>query len=164
MGQNGVKNVIAFPVHVHCTAGILDLAFNDVITYNYAFCNLIRALRLGSCDKKSRSEHETLFLARAGRGWARDHFSRSSSESIFGTFPRSFPESILGTFPRTFLRLFSGSILGTFLKTRVYVPVIALRSKHRDTVVRMRNDPAYTNSLFLSHLAFHTNVGNFDIM
>ena len=68
-----------------------------------------------------------------------------------GTFSRTFPESILGTFSRSF----PGSILGAFLKTRVYVPMIALRSKHRDTVVRTRNDPAYTNSLFLSHLAFH---------
>ena len=33
--------------------------------------------------------------------------------------------------------------------------VIVLRSKHRDTVVRTRNDPAYTNGLFLSHLVFH---------
>ena len=31
-GLNGVKNVIiAFPVHVHCTAGILDLVLNDVL-------------------------------------------------------------------------------------------------------------------------------------
>ena len=48
------------------------------------------------------------------------------------------------------------SILGTFLKTRVYVPVIALWSKHRDTVARTRNDPAHTNNLFLSCLAFHS--------
>ena len=45
-------------------------------TYNYAFQNLIRALRSGSypapCDKKSRSEHQTLFLSRTERGWARD--------------------------------------------------------------------------------------------
>ena len=43
-GLNGVKNVIiAFPVHVHCTAGILDidLVLDDIIAYNYAFCNLI---------------------------------------------------------------------------------------------------------------------------
>ena len=36
---------------------------------NYAFCNLIRAFRSGSYpvpfDKKSHSEHQTLFLARA---------------------------------------------------------------------------------------------------
>ena len=67
--SNGIKNVI-IAFHVHCTAGILDLVLNDVITYIYAFCNLIRALRSGSCDKKSRSEHQTLFLAHAGRGWA----------------------------------------------------------------------------------------------
>ena len=31
-GSNGVKNVIiAFPVHVHCTAGILDLVLDDVL-------------------------------------------------------------------------------------------------------------------------------------
>ena len=35
---------------------------------NYTFCNLIRALRSGSCDKKSRSEYQTLFLAPAGEG------------------------------------------------------------------------------------------------
>ena len=70
----------------------------------------------------------------------------------YGTFSRSFPESIF----ETSLRLFLESILGTFLKTRVHVPVIALWSKHRDTVVKMRNDPAYTNSLFLSCLAFHS--------
>ena len=43
-------------------------------TYNYVFCKLIRALRSESytapCDKKSCSEHQTLFLAHAGRGWA----------------------------------------------------------------------------------------------
>ena len=65
-----------------------------------------------------------------------------------------FPKSIPGTFSRTF----PGSILGTFLKTQIYVPVIALRSKHRDTVVRTRNDPAYTNCLFLARLAFHRLV------
>ena len=36
-------------------------------TYNYAFYNLIRTLRSGSypapCDKKGRSEHQTLFSA-----------------------------------------------------------------------------------------------------
>ena len=31
---------------------ILDLVLDDVIAYNYAFCNLIRALRSESCDKK----------------------------------------------------------------------------------------------------------------
>ena len=68
-----MKNVIiAFPMHVHCTAGILDLVLDDVIAYNYVFCNLIPALRSGSYDKKSRSEHQTLFLPYAGRGWARD--------------------------------------------------------------------------------------------
>ena len=45
-----------------------------VIAYNYAFCNLIRAFRSGSYpapfDKKSRSEHQTLFLTRARRVWA----------------------------------------------------------------------------------------------
>ena len=46
-------------------------------TYNYAFCNLIRSLRSGSypapCDKKSCSEHQTLFLAHARKSvWARD--------------------------------------------------------------------------------------------
>ena len=31
-GSNGVNNVnIAFPVHVRCTAGILDLVLNDVL-------------------------------------------------------------------------------------------------------------------------------------
>ena len=31
-GSNGVENVIiAFPVHVHCTAGILDLVLDDVL-------------------------------------------------------------------------------------------------------------------------------------
>ena len=44
MGSNGIKNVmIAFPVHMHYTAGILDLVLDDVIAYNNAFCNLIRA-------------------------------------------------------------------------------------------------------------------------
>ena len=73
------------PVHVHCTASILDLVL-DVIVYNYAFCNLIRALRSGSCDKKSRSEHQTLFLAHAGRGWARDYLF-----SVSCPWPRSHP-------------------------------------------------------------------------
>ena len=42
-----------------------------VITYNYAFCNLIRALRSGSCGKKSRSKHQTLslFHLRGGSGY-----------------------------------------------------------------------------------------------
>ena len=39
-----------------------------IIAYNYTFCNLIRALRLGSYDKKSRSEHQTLFLAHVREG------------------------------------------------------------------------------------------------
>ena len=43
-GSNGIKNVIiAFSVHMHCTAGILDLVLDDVIAYNNALCNLIRA-------------------------------------------------------------------------------------------------------------------------
>ena len=55
----------------------LDLVLDCyVIANNYAFCNLIRAFRSGSYpapfDKKSRSEHQTLFLARAERLWARD--------------------------------------------------------------------------------------------
>ena len=75
-----VKNVIiAFPVHMHCTAGILDLAIvlDDIIAYNYTFCNLIWALRSESCDKKSLgiTEHETnggqmsnlLWLASSGK-------------------------------------------------------------------------------------------------
>ena len=32
MGSNDIKNVIiAFPLHMHCTAGILDLVLDDVI-------------------------------------------------------------------------------------------------------------------------------------
>ena len=57
----------------------LDLVLDCyVIANNYTFCNLIRAFRSGSYparfDKKSRSEHQTLFLAlRAGRVWAREY-------------------------------------------------------------------------------------------
>ena len=65
-GSNGVKNVIiTFPVHVHRTAGILDLVLDDVLQSDLSSL-------IGSYDKKSRSEHQTLFLARAGKGWARD--------------------------------------------------------------------------------------------
>ena len=41
-------------------AGILELVLDDVITFNYAFCNLIRALKSGSCDKNSCSEPDPL--------------------------------------------------------------------------------------------------------
>ena len=35
MGSNSVMNVIiAFPVHVHCPAGILDLVLDDVLQYD----------------------------------------------------------------------------------------------------------------------------------
>ena len=75
--------------------------------------------------------------------------SQDRSRNLSLTISTTFPGSIIGTLSRSL----PGSIVGTFLKTRVYVPAIALRSKHHD--VRMRNNPAYTNSLFLSHLAFH---------
>ena len=55
----------------------LDLVLDCyVIAYNYAFCNLIRALSSANYpapfDKKSRSEHQTLFFARVGRVWTQD--------------------------------------------------------------------------------------------
>ena len=45
----------------------------------YAFCNLIRALRLESCDKKSRSEHQTLSLVHAG--YKTTHYSLFTNDS-----------------------------------------------------------------------------------
>ena len=61
----------------------LDLVLNCyVITYNYAFCNLIRALNSGSCptpfDKKARSEHQT---CKSAVKWSNDSY---------GTFCISF--------------------------------------------------------------------------
>ena len=102
-----------------------------------------------SCGTIAPRSSSTVIL-RVIKHWRRERPGNEATKSR--NVSRSLPESILGMFSRSFL----GSILGTFLKTWVYVPVIMLRSKHRDTVVRTRNDPAYTNSLFLSHLAFHT--------
>ena len=58
VGSNGIKNVIiAFPIHCMHIRSRAQLLRHCI---NYAFCNLIWALRLGSCDMKSRSEHQTL--------------------------------------------------------------------------------------------------------
>ena len=45
----------------------------------YAFCNLIRALRSESCDKKSRSGHQTLSLVRVGH--KPTHYSQFTNDS-----------------------------------------------------------------------------------
>ena len=55
---------------MHCTVGILDLVLDDIIAYNYnyAFCNLIRALRLGSCDKEKVVQNTRPSFSHVWRG------------------------------------------------------------------------------------------------
>ena len=84
--------------------------------------------------------------------------SRERILAFSRTFQGSIPRTILDVpriDPWNVLEIVLGIDPWNVLETRVYVAVIALRSKHRDTVVRTRNDPACTNSLFLSRLAFH---------
>ena len=97
-GAYSVENVI-----IACTACILVLVLDcHVIAYNYVFCNLIWALRSGSCDKKSCSEHQTLFLVHArgsghetssfdlpmhGRAWVRGYLFQVWEWDYDNSFP-----------------------------------------------------------------------------
>ena len=71
-GFNGIKNVIiASSMHCMYTESHTWLPASLHII-NYTFCNLIWALRSGSCDVQEKSEHQTL-SRKCKRVWARDY-------------------------------------------------------------------------------------------
>ena len=53
------------------------------------------------CDKKSRSEHQTLFLARAGKVWARDYAATSMYSTMQFTRQNRFTRSCSGGYKMT---------------------------------------------------------------
>ena len=63
VGQGWMAWRMAFPMH--CTHPRSHTRVY-IIAFYYVFCNLIRALRSGNYDKKSRSEHQTLLTGGSG--------------------------------------------------------------------------------------------------